>query len=338
MTSDDKDWVSWRSLSQVLSLKNLWIAPKVRFFRQGEGGLSDESSGNLMDSDRPWLSGTLACVLSSRMADRLSKVLLRYGEFLPADCHEGEFVVYHCMNQLDNALDIDLSKGGRSRDGRLLSLKKPVFCPEVVRGQDVFTIPAPNPYTIFVSDQFVQMVNSSGLVGMNFVPLWSDEGVARRSPADALTDHAKRRVTILGPLPQKAAEMIPQAIVAAEKAIGIDLACTSPEEIMQKVQSTIDENDEYTMADASLLAATLGTLWGEVVCREFGWKWAWVRVDDAEAAGIIAPIRSHVVFPQPYFYSLLAHRRQGPTSLELYNMIKSATFPVAEPNSCIVLA
>lgn len=112
--------------------------------------------------------------LSRRAAGRLGEVLLPYGEFLPVDCDEGEFVVYHCMNQLDGALDVDRSEGGRSRDGRLLSLKKPVFRPEVVRGQDVFRVPAPNPYSIFVSDAVVELANRSDLHGLQFSPTWQD--------------------------------------------------------------------------------------------------------------------------------------------------------------------
>lgn len=331
-----QDWDYWRSLSSRVSLRDNWTEPKLRFLKPRESGFADEQADWSIDTDAPWMPG-LALGLSRRAADRLGEVLLCYGEFLPVDCDEGEFVIYHCMNQLDGALDGDRSEGSRSRDGRLLSLKKPAFRPAVVRGQDVFTVPAPNPYTLFVSDRFVQLANASGLVGMNFVPVWG-EAAAGKSLADAPTERTKRRAMTFGPLPQKAAKMIPQAIAAAQRAVSVDLACTPMAETVQKVQSTIDENDKHAMADASLLAAALGTLWGEVICREFGWEWAWVREGDIESAGIVAPTRSHVVFPQPYFYNLLARRGRGPTSLELYNMIKSGTLPMAEPNSCLVLA
>ena len=172
MTSVDQDWDSWRGLSEITPVKKSWNAPRIRFLRPGEAQFTDERYEDRTDSDRPWLSGTLACMLSHRAADQLGEVLLPYGEFLPVDCNEGEFVIYHCMNQLDSALDVDRSEGGRSRDGRLLSLKKPVFRRAIVHRQDVFRVPAPNPYTIFVSDAVVAFANESDLRGLRFNPVW----------------------------------------------------------------------------------------------------------------------------------------------------------------------
>lgn len=170
----DADWTDWRSLSKRRALINSWIAPTVRFLKHGEVDFSNESTADRTDSDRPWLSGTLACILSRRAANRLGDLLLRYGELLPVNCDEGEYVVYHCMNQLDDALDADRSDGSRSRDGRLLSLKRAAFRPTVVRQQDIFTIPSPNPYTIFVSDALTEFANRSELQGLRFCPVWTD--------------------------------------------------------------------------------------------------------------------------------------------------------------------
>lgn len=337
---DPSDWEGWRMLEAVAPIGEAWIPPTVRFFEPGEAGFASRGSQRT-DTDTPWLNGTLACVISHRFAGRLSDILLRYGKFLPLKSAEGNFYIYHCLNQLDNALDLERSEGSRAGDGRMLSLKKPVFRPEAVRSQDIFRVAKPSPYTLFVSDRFVERANASGLVGLNFVPVWAEESVDETASGFVPPSRTVRRATGVSPLPKKAAKVIPQAVAQGEQLAEVDLAYTPSAEVVQKIHTLIDVNGsrrDQSFADASLLAATLGTLWGEVICREFGWEWAWVRQGDAESAGIASPTRSHVVFPQPYFYNLLARRGRGPTSLELYSMIKSGTLPTAEPDSCLVLA
>jgi hypothetical protein len=178
MTLDESNssWDQWRELSSLHSLSGAWRAPKIRFFKPGESGAVDEQPSDRSDSDTPWFTGGLACVLSSRAAEHLRSPLLNYGELLPVRCDEGEFVIYHCMNQLDDALDVRHSEGGRARDGRLLSLRKPVFYSNAVRGQDIFRIPTPSPYTIFVSDRIAELVRRGGLRGQHLVAAWTDLG------------------------------------------------------------------------------------------------------------------------------------------------------------------
>ena len=337
----NRQWEGWRQLSARESLQDVWVRPRVRFFEPGESGVVNEHELTRTDTDTPLLVPGLACVLSRRAADRMGELLLRYGELLPVDCDEGEFVIYHCMNQLDGALDMEHSEGGRARDGRLLSLKKPAFQPEAVRGQDVFTVVKPNPYTLFGSDRFVQLANASGLVGMRFVAVWREERTPEMPRSDVSIGCLTRRATGADPLPKKAAMMIQQTVAAAQRVISVDLGHTPLAEIVQKIQDAIDVNDpqsNQTIGEATLLAATLGTLWAEIICRELGWEWAWVREGDTEGAGIVSPTRSHVVFPQPFFYAQLAHRAHGPTSSELYRILKAGSVPPAERGSCFVLA
>lgn len=129
------------------------------------------SRQKLKYADSPWRS---ACSLVFRktVIDKMKPLLEEYGELLPLECSDAELWVYNPTVVL-NALDDKASEGDRFEDGRFMIIDKYVFYPDVVKGVDIFRLGNRRSRPTFVSDRFVELWKSSGLVGLRFDKLWS---------------------------------------------------------------------------------------------------------------------------------------------------------------------
>src|SRR5262245_57977040 len=123
---------------------------------------------------------------------------------------------------------------------------------------------------------------------------------------------------------------------------GDDADAASPDRIQQWIYETVNalraEPREVTEDGRTQTALNLGCLWGQAVCDQLGWEWAAVSVEPgSEFFGVVTPSRSHVIFPLHYMEELLSDAERDQTSLLLYNMLKAADLPPADPGEYKVL-
>ncbi|HEY7583073.1 MAG TPA: hypothetical protein VIB78_05580 [Acidimicrobiia bacterium] len=96
-----------------------WTPLNVRLIK------ADVDSGNLHESDFPWL-GVHALVLRRSAMEVLLGLLAHEAEFLPLACADAELWVLNPL-RVDDALDESNSDVVRFGDGKLLKIDRPVF-------------------------------------------------------------------------------------------------------------------------------------------------------------------------------------------------------------------
>ena len=121
-------------------------------------------------------------VLSRRALDVLLPHIGNLGQVLPLAFEEAEYSFFNVTNVVD-ALDEQHTDISRLPSGRISKIERYAFKPEAVRDQWLFKIPQQPGGFAFVTDQFVDLVKSSGLTGFKFKPLWSDEPTASAKAA-----------------------------------------------------------------------------------------------------------------------------------------------------------
>lgn len=85
-------------------------------------------------------------------------------------------------------------------------------------------------------------------------------------------------------------------------------------------ESADEESADQESADQELddLAYTLGSLWGEQLVRQFGWRWAWVTFhdhDDSRTIGVFSPDRALAIYPFHFIHGCL--RTHAPVTILL---------------------
>lgn len=133
--------------------------------------LHEAARQKMLRSDSPW-HGSCSLIFRKTAIDKMKPLLEEYGELLPLECPEAELWVYNPTVVLD-ALDKKASEGSRFADGRLMIIDKYVFYPDVVKGVDIFKLANERASSTFVTDRFVDLWKSSGLIGLRFDKLWS---------------------------------------------------------------------------------------------------------------------------------------------------------------------
>jgi hypothetical protein len=117
---------------------------------------------------------TTSAVFSQRAVDVLLDLLIENGEILPLACEEGDFFVFNVIRVLD-ALDeerSELRRFGRNGRGRVKRIVRHAFFPERITAS-IFRIPQ-KPLRVYVTQGFVDRVESAGLTGFDFTPVWPD--------------------------------------------------------------------------------------------------------------------------------------------------------------------
>jgi len=162
-----------------------------------------------------------------------------------------------------------------------------------------------------------------------------------KAPSTSIETEPKPQAhtTSARPLSTKALKALNEGVLAGEKLLDVSLALNAPDEIQSCIQERIESfrSKQASINQANIATVSLATLWGQVLCDSLGWQWAMIRDHTGEAAGLVSPDGAYVVMVHPCFYNLLAHSRRGPTSLELYQMIKTGDLPPSKPNSYLVL-
>jgi hypothetical protein len=112
--------------------------------------------------------------LNRRAVDVLSAQLSKAGQFLPLTFDEGEYSLFNITNVID-ALDMEKSDIAYFKDGGFKRVLRYAFKPEVVKDEWIFKIPQQLKGYAFVTDRFVDLVNTAGLTGFGFELLWSND-------------------------------------------------------------------------------------------------------------------------------------------------------------------
>lgn len=121
-------------------------------------------------------------VLSRRALEVLLPHIGNLGQVLPLAFGEAEYSFFNVTNVVD-ALDEAASELKYFPDGGFQRVLRYAFDPEAVRDQWLFKIPQQRGGFLFVTDRFVELIQSSGLTGFKFKPVWSDEAAASAEAA-----------------------------------------------------------------------------------------------------------------------------------------------------------
>lgn len=117
------------------------------------------------------LLGTIP-VFSQAAANALGDMLRKNGELLPLQYARRPYFAYNVTTVID-CLDRDQSVIKHFSTGRVMSVDKFVFVPELVSELEIFKIPQLPRGFVFVRDAFVDKARSSNLLGLQFTEVWA---------------------------------------------------------------------------------------------------------------------------------------------------------------------
>jgi len=133
----------------------------VRVVRDGSGGTDPTDFGLV------WTEPAL----NFRAIEALADLLRQDGQILPLLSENGDYCVYNVTTLLD-ALDQDRSVVDRFSTGRIMTVRRFAFRPEVIAGHRVFKIPQLRRAHTFITDEFLRRVESASLTGLAPKKLW----------------------------------------------------------------------------------------------------------------------------------------------------------------------
>lgn len=125
-------------------------------------------------------------------------------------------------------------------------------------------------------------------------------------------------------------EEIRQSAREGAELIGVDLEAQSPQEIVEKIDAFVSQQQrrkKSTSGDHDAAEIALGGLWGEQLVRALGWEWSSVTFHDhnnANAVGVFSPDRSLVIYPLHFIFSCLENAAPV-TILLAFNMLQDGS-------------
>lgn len=169
VTKDDR-WTLNESFRGVPYPRDRWVPFKVVRSPSTPGNLSKplgDRAGIDFKND--------PMVLSRRALDVLLPHIGTAGQALPLAFDEADYSLFNVTNVID-ALDVERSDIDYfAAGGRVKYIKRYAFTSAAVGDQWIFKIPQQLSGFAFVTERFVQLVQSAGLTGFGFDLLWSDE-------------------------------------------------------------------------------------------------------------------------------------------------------------------
>jgi|688.fasta_scaffold205029_2 hypothetical protein len=180
---------------------------------------------------------------SQRAVDALGSMLADNGELLPLKTKIGKYYAFNCLTKID-ALDVKKSEIERPYlDEIALDVPYFVFRKSKLKDATLFRI-AELPSSYFVTNLFKERVESAGLNGMNFIPVWPlPEGSDWRSD-EAKRDRKSKLVQLAG-----------QSLI-----LRLRLRKPKPSVSEKKLASEIEESLAKKLRVLSLSAPYLGTI------------------------------------------------------------------------------
>jgi hypothetical protein len=157
------------------SKQDSWTPFKVRLVT------IDDRGRPLAESDFPWLSGT-APVLRQSAVDRVGRLLMAEGEFLPLSCDTASLLLLNVLNVVD-AFDVERSDHAVfPNTKRIMHVRKYAFIGDRLDGVGVFRVPQLLTYSVYATDRVVEAVEHSGLRGARFRPIWQSDAMNSSVP------------------------------------------------------------------------------------------------------------------------------------------------------------
>ena len=171
---DEDDFRIFRHLGPGVD-RSTWIPVPFWLVREDEGQ-------TFAESDFPWL-GSDTLILRERAVDLLGDLIAPYGELLPLECDEAVLAAFN-VHRIIDALDERRSTVVRyPSSGRVMAIERHAFAPEIVGEAVIFKIPEVG--STYVTDEFVNRVETAGLRGLDFPMIW--ESGSDPTPTRALT-------------------------------------------------------------------------------------------------------------------------------------------------------
>jgi hypothetical protein len=172
MVSDGYEWVHTINDSDYETFLSFDGQPRIATWKpiKVRRVVADEVHA-LEESDFPWL-GSDALVMRSSAVDALRDILEANGELLPLSTDDG-VSLYVFNAQVVNALDEERSHLIKfPGSDRIMHIRKLELFASAIRGIDSFRLPHRASST-YVSDRFVERVNTARLHGLDFNICWS---------------------------------------------------------------------------------------------------------------------------------------------------------------------
>ncbi|MGC7873762.1 imm11 family protein [Desulfosporosinus sp. SYSU MS00001] len=127
-------------------------------------------------SDCPYLMPGIS-ILNQKAIDKIWHLFSPYSELLPLSSYEGKFYIVHVTNILD-CIDYQKSIFKRfknSPESQIMRFIKYAFHSDKVGSNLIFKIIDQPKSTVFVTQEFVNYVNSTDITGLKFDLVWDSE-------------------------------------------------------------------------------------------------------------------------------------------------------------------
>lgn len=118
-------------------------------------------------SDFPMSSFTLLC-MSVRASSVVAHILRESCQQLPVSGPERGYETFNVVRIVD-CLDLQRSSVTRLPRGKIIAIPRPVLIKRAVNGAALFAVPE-HEYHLFVSEDFRQSIDRSGVRGFDFQP------------------------------------------------------------------------------------------------------------------------------------------------------------------------
>lgn len=338
---------TWLEFEQEWSLEDMQSfdgRSKAREWSKAEMRLLAEG-GTSVKSDFYLISKMNGYAVDQKVKDVLS---VRFGaavEFLPLN-HEGHEI--YLMNVLDvvDCLDVEHSRLKRfSGSQRISSISSYSFYPAKVSGHGIFRLAELPRSNTFVTKEFLDVYEAADLHGLKFELVWvSDddgESCARRESIAEISLPQDRWFPYAGPVEMSAIEEIRSNSEEVQRLLGVSLEDDAPScvnAIEEKVQELLD-GSKGVLEEKELICESikLGSLFGEALCKAYGWWWKKVGQDEEGSAyAVCSPQDLYCVFPFQVIQLILEGGNIGPdgtndnTAMLLFNMLESIERSVPE--------
>lgn len=138
----------------------------------------DDRGGTRKRADMPWL-GSHVLVLRDEAIESVGRLIAPYGEILPLRVNDARLSVFSAR-LLPGALDEERSELVRFGSGQIMDLKRPVFHDEIVDGVGAFKLPEMPRGDIYLTEEMVMAIRSTGQsAGTEFVLVYESGSAVR---------------------------------------------------------------------------------------------------------------------------------------------------------------
>jgi hypothetical protein len=265
------------------------------------------------------LNSTLL-VLTRKAINVLQDVINETGELLPLICDEEPLWAFNVTNVLEGALDLEQSSYKQFDTGHLYGIKKYVFKEDVVADQYIFRESKINGQ-LFVTDRFRNIVEDAGLLGFEFEAVYPESAVVPRTPKRAPRPKPSNLTTEA--VTSEDRELIQGSV--SEGLAHLKLTGDEPaKDIIDRIAQDIDAPHTKALPEDEVAeyAAMLGVLWGEQVCRAYGWQWMHVGVPERMVLSVVAPEQTHYIEALHLIWELVLHKQKASRVILAFNMLR----------------